>query len=140
MDTTIPTRSGIICTFEEYAASLSNLLTHCLARANSFGLNVYDAMNLHDIIVQDRPLSLQLTPQAGLLGLVAILFVFIFIVCGPVSFILWKKKLSAVVSPSATPFIGPGARWRDNGIFSWNLWISLWYVVIFVHFMLLVNY
>ena len=131
MDTAIPTRSGIICTFEEYAASLSNFLTHCLARANSIGLNVCDAMNLHDIIVQDRPLSLQLTSQAGLLSLVVILFVFIFIVCGPVSFILWKTKLSAVVSQSATlASIGPR---RDNGTFVSLCQVVLWYVVVFVH-------
>ena len=89
MDTAIPARRGITCTFEEYAAFLSNFLTYCLPRAKSIGLKVCDAMNLHDIIVQDRPLSLQLTSQAGLLGLVALLFLsIIVIVCGPVSFIL----------------------------------------------------
>lgn len=60
MDTAIPTRSGIICTPEEYAASLSNLLTRCLTRADSIGLT--------------------LTSQAGLLSLVAVLFVFIIII------------------------------------------------------------
>ena len=139
MDTAIPTRSGIICTFEEFATCLSNFLTHCLARANSIGLTVGDAVNFHDIVVQaqDRPLSLQLTSHAGLLILlVAVLLLFILIVCGLVRVIYFvEEKLSTVVSPSATPFIGPGrARRRDNGTFSnYLVRISLWYVVIFVH-------
>jgi len=61
MDTAIPTRSGIICTPEEYAASLqSNSLTYCLTRADSIGLTV--------------------NSQAGLLSLVAVLYVFIIII------------------------------------------------------------
>ncbi|KIK09770.1 hypothetical protein K443DRAFT_671094 [Laccaria amethystina LaAM-08-1] len=61
MDTAIPTRSGIICTPEEYAATLNgSSLDHCLTRADSIGLT--------------------LASQAGLLSLVAVVFVFVIII------------------------------------------------------------
>jgi len=59
MDTAIPTGSGITCTPEEYAASLSNFSTHCLTKADSIGLTVRAAISFHDItVVRDEPLSL----------------------------------------------------------------------------------
>lgn len=61
MDTAIPTGSGVICTPEEYAASRqSDSLTYCLTRADSIGLT--------------------LNGVAGLLSLVAVLYVFIVII------------------------------------------------------------